>query len=341
MKLPVWSLGLFLFSSTLHAEEGKTSGSIVDYLQTKVSSPMNHYNFIDELGSHELLYSDELVFKNVPSEWKDEVRNLFLVKISPATEVQPLKGAQSTYQSIEQILMNDIIKAGWQNGKWVKSGIESEFMVGHPFLTSDGNRLFFISDMKGSIGGTDIYLSEKINNQWSEPVSLKTFTNTKENEYFPSIEGNTLRYISKGKVTFIEVSEFIRYVSKLPYEQPKINALKTVSVTPVSASKPNLTKSVDGLSFKIQLGLFRAPDWSVLNSKFSKYGTMESNMADGITIVRLGVFDNLDFVDSILEEIRKEPGFSSAFIVSFNKGRIISTDDARKISEQSKVLSQQ
>lgn len=341
MKLPVSLLSFVVFFNLLNAEEGRTSGSIVDYLQTKVSSPMNHYNFIDELGSHELLYSDELVFKNVPSEWKDEVRNLFLVKISPVADVQTANNTPSAYQSIEQILMNDIIKAGWQSGKWVKAGIESEFMVGHPFMTADGNRLFFISDMKGSIGGTDIYLSEKVNNQWSEPVSLKTFTNTKENEYFPSIEGNTLRYISKGKVTFIEVSEFIRYVSKLPYQQPIMNVQKMVPATPVSTVKSTSVQSVDGLSFKIQLGLFRAPNWNILNDAFAKYGTIESHVVDGITTVRLGVFDNLDYVDSILDEIRKVQGFSSAFIVSYNKGRIISTDDARRMSEQSKVLSQQ
>ncbi len=334
--------GLIAFSSSfsLQGEEREVTSSIVNFLQENVSKKVSQYNFIDEQGTHQLFYADEMVFKNIPTEWEDEVRNLFLVKVKPSDQDEQNTIEKSTYKSIEHILMLDIIKARWSDGSWKKSGIENEFVVGHPFLAEDAKRMFFISDMNGSVGGTDLFMAEKINGEWSEPIGLSFFTNSRENEYFPSITNNTLRYISKGKVTFIELSEFMSYVSKS--EVDKILSNKTVSNSSATGTKslyqPKLnTNTLDGVVYKIQLGLFRSPNWNVLNNEFSKYGNLESTTNDGIINVKVGEFHDLDYVDSILQEIRKVSGFSSAFIVSYKNGRIFSIEEARKLHQQSKI----
>ena len=60
-----------------------------------------------------------------------------------------------------------------------------EYSVGHPHLSADGRTLFFVSDMPGGIGGTDIYRITKIDdNLWGEPENL-TEINTEGNEMFP------------------------------------------------------------------------------------------------------------------------------------------------------------
>jgi hypothetical protein len=335
-----FSLFVFSFSFSLQGEEREATNSIINFLQENVNKKVKQYNFIDEQGSHQLLYADEMVFKNIPSEWEDEVRNLFLVKVVPSAQEEQNVLGKSSYKSVEQTLMLDVVKARWSDGNWVKTGIEHEFIVGHPFLSEDGKRMFFISDMNGSVGGTDLFMAEKINGIWSEPIGLKYFTNSKENEYFPSISNNTLRYISKGKVTFIELSEFMHYVSKLESDKPvsKKSTQNNPTITSKNVYQPPLkSNTLEGVVYKIQLGLFRAPNWNVLNSEFSKYGNLENTINDGIINIKVGDFNDLDYVDSILNEIRKVSGFSSAFIVSYKNGRIISIDEARKLHQQSKI----
>lgn len=80
----------------------------------------------------------------------------------------------------------------------------NEYSVGHPALSPDGNDLYFVSDMPGGLGGTDIYVSHRMTDSlgkktWSKPVNLGPKINTPGNEMFPYIdkEGN-LWFASNG-----------------------------------------------------------------------------------------------------------------------------------------------
>ncbi|CAN5226141.1 OmpA family protein [soil metagenome] len=81
------------------------------------------------------------------------------------------------------------------NGNW--GNIQSlpfnnkEYSVGHPAISSNGTRLFFISDMPGGFGGTDIYYSDLTNGVWSKPVNAGSAVNTEGNEMFPTIKSVT------------------------------------------------------------------------------------------------------------------------------------------------------
>jgi len=75
-----------------------------------------------------------------------------------------------------------------------------EYSVGHPCLSADGNTMFFVSDMPGGLGGTDIYRIRKIDgNIWGEPENL-TEINTEANEMFPFYHENqkVLFFASNG-----------------------------------------------------------------------------------------------------------------------------------------------
>ncbi|MEK6614880.1 MAG: flagellar motor protein MotB, partial [Bacteroidota bacterium] len=69
-------------------------------------------------------------------------------------------------------------------GKWSKpiSALDinsSHYSVAHPCLTKSGNRLYFMSDMPGGYGGTDIYYVEKDESgAWEKPVNLGPEVNT-------------------------------------------------------------------------------------------------------------------------------------------------------------------
>ncbi len=72
--------------------------------------------------------------------------------------------------------------------------------VGHPVLAIDGSYLIFSADPPNkSLGGNDLYISQKEYNGWSQPVSLGNSINTEGDELFPYIdEENNLYFASDG-----------------------------------------------------------------------------------------------------------------------------------------------
>jgi len=74
----------------------------------------------------------------------------------------------------------------------------NRYSVGHPALSPDNKTLYFISDMPGGYGETDIYKSEFVNGIWSKPVNLGENINTSGKEMFPYIDKNGNLYFSSN-----------------------------------------------------------------------------------------------------------------------------------------------
>jgi len=92
----------------------------------------------------------------------------------------------------ENVNVLKIYKAVLQgNGEWAKLEVfpynNNQYSVGHPSLTKDGKKLYFVSDMPGGYGGTDIYVSERDSNGWGKPLNLGPTINSAGNELFPFI----------------------------------------------------------------------------------------------------------------------------------------------------------
>ncbi len=62
---------------------------------------------------------------------------------------------------------------------------DSRYSFGHPYLTADGNTLYFSSNRLGSIGGSDLWKSNLKYGEWSEPINLGDHINTESNEFYP------------------------------------------------------------------------------------------------------------------------------------------------------------
>ena len=70
--------------------------------------------------------------------------------------------------------------------------------VGQSTWDAKRNRLYFVSDMPGGIGGTDLYYVEwGADSIWSAPMPLR-IANTEGKEMFPSIHGDSLFFASNG-----------------------------------------------------------------------------------------------------------------------------------------------
>ncbi len=317
---------------------------LLDVADKKVST----FQFTDERGDQEIYYSSELVYQSLPEEIEEELSNLFMVTVFKDEEGNaPTPTQKTTYQSVEQILMSEVLGAYWKDGMWkvAESKMES-FTVGHPCLSKDGNVLYFVANFDDSKGGTDIYMVEKKDKQWSNPMNLGNFVNTTDDEYFPSLmENQTLRYISKERLTFMEVEQFYDFVSAnntyIDEADEEIEIVDEENTTPTKLYTDNRDfnpLSTDDYSFKIQLGLFRTPNWDILQNEFDHYGEMESFVReDGLTNVRIGIYEDLDIVDELLRSIRKVQGFSSAYVVAFKSGKVTDVADARRVLENIKA----
>ncbi len=68
----------------------------------------------------------------------------------------------------------------------------NDYSCGHPALAPDDSKLYFVSDMPGGYGGTDVYVVDYNNGEWGTPINLGKEINTEGNEMFPYVdsEGN-------------------------------------------------------------------------------------------------------------------------------------------------------
>lgn len=105
---------------------------------------------------------------------------------------------------VKGVLKLQLFKASVaENGEWINvvklPFNNDQYSTGHPALSEDGNKLYFISDRPESIGQTDIYVVDiNADGTFSEPKNLGSKVNTKEKEVFPFISDEILYYSSEG-----------------------------------------------------------------------------------------------------------------------------------------------
>lgn len=93
-----------------------------------------------------------------------------------------------------------IFRAQRKGSKWVD--VEEihfnndMYSVGHPALSADGQTMYFISDMPGGMGGTDVYRTRWNGDDWGSPELLGPEVNTPANEMFPWISPDNILYYS-------------------------------------------------------------------------------------------------------------------------------------------------
>ncbi|OBX25052.1 WD40 repeat protein [Gelidibacter algens] len=97
-----------------------------------------------------------------------------------------------------------LYKATLEDGNW-KNIVElpfndDYFSNGHPTLSSDNTKLYFVSDREGGFGQTDIYQVNILENgKYSEPLNLGEKVNTAGREMFPFVaQDSTLYFSSDG-----------------------------------------------------------------------------------------------------------------------------------------------
>jgi outer membrane protein OmpA-like peptidoglycan-associated protein/tetratricopeptide (TPR) repeat protein len=108
----------------------------------------------------------------------------------------------------DKVAVVSIYKAELLDGEWINAApvpfASDQYSTMHPALNTDENRLYFSSDMPGSIGSFDIFYVDILDdNTYGEPVNLGVSINSQHREQFPFIsKDSTLYFASNGRKGF-------------------------------------------------------------------------------------------------------------------------------------------
>ncbi len=97
-----------------------------------------------------------------------------------------------------------IFRSKYDNEKWGPAKEVSfnneNYSTGHPALSKDGKQLYFVSDMPGGYGYTDLYVVDiDENGDFSEPRNLGPEINSSRKEMFPFVTEDKLYFSSNRK----------------------------------------------------------------------------------------------------------------------------------------------
>jgi outer membrane protein OmpA-like peptidoglycan-associated protein len=102
--------------------------------------------------------------------------------------------------------IGNLYHSTFSNGTWGKAkrlgrAINTRGWETHASISPDGRTLFFTSNMRGGVGGIDIYYSQRLESgDWGPAQNIGSTINTPYNEESPflSADGNTLYFSSQG-----------------------------------------------------------------------------------------------------------------------------------------------
>jgi peptidoglycan-associated lipoprotein len=110
-----------------------------------------------------------------------------------------------------------IVKIDVKNGKYKENGKlklgNQTYGIGHPYITEEGDRIYFTSVMDGGYGGADLwYVDKDENGKYGKPVNLGENVNTAGDEVFPSFIDGVLYFASDGHPGLGGLDLFVSYV---------------------------------------------------------------------------------------------------------------------------------
>jgi len=135
--------------------------------------------------------------------------------------------SENNIQGADNIRNLDLYSCSREVGGWTDPkplNINSNgYSSSHPYLSEDGNMLYFISNRPGGYGGYDIYRSKRNGEDWSKPENIGPNVNTAGNEFYPAIKYNKLYFSSEGHFGMGGLDIFESTISDdgLHYSTPK------------------------------------------------------------------------------------------------------------------------
>lgn len=140
-----------------------------------------------------------------------------------------------------EIIKGDVVNNELKNGKGVDFN-NKDYSVAHPALSTDGKALYFVSDMPGGFGDTDIYVAHIFTNGLlGTPQNLGPKINTAGREMFPFVKDSILYFSSDGHYGLGGLDVF---ESKIIKEREEYSAPKNIG-KPVNSSFDDFAFIID------------------------------------------------------------------------------------------------
>ncbi len=150
-----------------------------------------YMNLSDSIPGRPVEFSSSASF-SYPCEavtFSKDFQTMFFTKLSKNDDKEKIFKAEYT---------------GNKKSSWLMDKIPLEFCYEgyrytHPALSADGKIMIFASDMPGTEGGMDLFITRKQEGSWSEPENFSPEINTVGNELFPFLDSaDNLFFSSDG-----------------------------------------------------------------------------------------------------------------------------------------------
>lgn len=96
-----------------------------------------------------------------------------------------------TYSANIPVKMNDVLTP-------TQFTIEGFSNIGHVSLNTAGNKMYFVSEAPGGMGGLDIYSSDLVGGKWSKPKNMGPGVNSNKDEMYPFVLNDSVLYFTSA-----------------------------------------------------------------------------------------------------------------------------------------------
>jgi len=194
---PAFYEGQLVFASdfTSNAGEGKEYGwTGRGYLNMMKSSPVSAGDFWGDMNkTSEFESKFNQPYHDGPAAFSADGNTIYFTRSF---------FGKAKREGIYKTNLLKIYYATKTNGKWgeiMPFFLNSkDFSVGHPSLSPDGQTLYFVSDMPGGHGGTDIWMCKRDGDKWGPASNMGNTVNTSENEMFPSMRSDGVLFFASN-----------------------------------------------------------------------------------------------------------------------------------------------
>ncbi len=167
---------------------GWTGANYLDLYYAKSGVGDLDYVNLEAFGGHKIIKK----FNDGPACFSKNFDSIYISRVN-----RDLRGKEKAALRIER---NKIFMSVMKDSQWVKAFPfylnNDTYSVANPFLTADGTRLYFVSDMPGGFGETDIYYCIHQANGWGPPINMGPNINTPGREKYPTMDSKGDFYFS-------------------------------------------------------------------------------------------------------------------------------------------------
>ncbi|MFP9100651.1 OmpA family protein [Flavobacterium sp. RHBU_24] len=144
----------------------------------------------------EFLKNAQTDYHNAQAAFSPDLKTVY-VSVNNVSKQGRLQNSDKGTNNIQ--LVYGQVQGERLNKKTIAAFNSNEFSTGQPAVSPDGKWLYFVSDMPGGYGATDIYYCEIYSDgKLGTPVNAGPTVNTDGREMFPYLKGDVLYFSSDG-----------------------------------------------------------------------------------------------------------------------------------------------